>query len=259
MNGLEIEKLPEFDNHKLVNFVFDPENNLKGFIAIHRGGNSTPALGATRLWAYPSETEVLRDALRLSRLMSYKSAMAGLKYGGAKAVLMETPGALKNREKFFRAYAKRVNDLKGQFVTGTDVGVSDEDVKVMKQETPYVIGSQVDPAHYTAVGVVRGIKAALKKTFGNEKITGRSFAVQGMGKVGSRILEILYPEATAITIADIDAEKVREIKRRFPKVKVVPTEMIHSVVADVFAPCALSRAGNDNNFLSLLKKCVPNR
>jgi leucine dehydrogenase len=241
MNGTNIEDLPEFDNHKLVSFIHDPKTGLKGFIAIHRGGLNNPALGATRLWEYESETDALRDALRLSKLMSYKSALAGLKYGGAKAALMIPKGGIKNRKEFFNAYAQRINFLSGRFVTGTDVGVEDEDVREMRRETPYVIGAKVDPAYYTAIGVYNGIQAALKEKFGSEKISGRSFAIQGIGKVGMDVLKLLYKDTHKIFIADIDEKRAKLAKKLYPKVKIVPPLAIHKQEVDVFAPCALSR------------------
>src|SRR3989344_2385301 len=140
MEELEIEKFPEFDSHKLVSFMHDKNLKLHGFIAIHRGGINNPSLGATRLWKYESDTEELRDALRLSRIMSYKSAMAGIKYGGAKGVLFDSGLNQKERVEMFKSYANRINYFGGKFVTGTDVGLMQDDIKVMRKETPYEIG-----------------------------------------------------------------------------------------------------------------------
>lgn len=257
MNGLEIERFPEFDNHKFVSFVFDERAGLRGFIAMHRGGVSNPALGATRFWNYVSESEALADALRLSRLMSYKSALAGLKYGGAKAALVNGNGkGPADRAAFFTAYAQRVNYLGGKFITGTDVGVTDEDVKVMRRTTPYVIGSGVNPAYYTALGVLSGMSVALKRVFGSERVTGRSFAVQGLGKTGASIIALLYKDTQKIVIADVNADRVREAKKRFPKIKVVAPEAIHRESADVFVPCALSGVLNAKSVGELHCKIV---
>jgi len=255
-NNLEIEKLPEFDDHKLVSFVFDEKADLRGYIAIHRGGSKIPALGATRLWRYDSESDALRDALRLSRLMSYKAALAGLKYGGAKGVIIETPAAVRNRDHLFQVYAQKVHSLGGRFVTGTDVGVTDEDVKIMKKITPYVIGSQLDPAYFTAVGVVHSIQACLKRVFGSDTLTGRSFAIQGVGKTGSHLLRLIADQAKTIYVADIDSEKVKKVKWEYPSVKIVPPDRIHEQAVDVFSPSALSGALNSKSVPSLKCKIV---
>lgn len=256
MNSLAIEKLPEFDNHKLVTFIFDEKTGLRGFIAIHRNGKNMPSLGATRVWNYESETDALRDALRLSKLMSYKSALAGLPYGGAKAALMLPKGGLKSRDAFFDAYAKKIDSLEGKFITGTDVGVTDDDVKEMKKSTKFVIGSKVDPAHYTAVGVFCGIQESLRHVFGTDSIADKTFAIQGVGKTGSQLLELLYPQAKKIFIADIDSKKTKELKSKYPKISVVSPDTIHRQKVDVFAPCALSGVLNTKNVAELQCKIV---
>ncbi len=247
VRNFDFEKFEEFDNHKLVQFIFDEKTGLRGFIAIHRGGNNIPSLGATRLWKYQTEIDALRDALRLSRIMSYKSALAGLSYGGAKAVLIFSPKIKRNRQKFFVAYAKKVNALAGQFVTGADVGIEDRDVKFLRKYTPYVIGTKVDPAYYTAVGVYYGIQEALRHLIGSGDLSRRSFALQGVGKTGLQLLRLIYPTAGKIFIADIDKERIKKVKRQFKRVKVVsPTAVIRQKV-DVFAPCAVGGILNSRN------------
>ncbi len=253
---LNIEELREFDHHQVVMFLSDPGAGLRGFIAIHRGGLKHPSLGATRLWEYATETEALEDALRLSRMMSYKSALAGLKYGGAKAVLMASPAALRDREKLFRAYARKVNYLGGRFITGTDAGVEDDDMRIMREETQYIIGNRVDPARYTALGVYAGIEEALKWVFGTQKMNNRSFAIQGLGKTGAGILRMLYPKTHKIFAADIDAGKTKFAKKMFPKIKIVRPADIHRQAADVFVPCALSGALNSRSIAECKCKIV---
>lgn len=256
MNFDDLEHLAEFDAHELVSFMYDAKSGLKGFIAIHRDGMPTPALGATRLWSYESETEALRDALRLSRMMSYKSALAGLKYGGAKGVIIAPPGGIRDRKALFHAYAQRLNYFGGRFITGTDVGLTDDDILFMRKETSYVIGTRVNPAFYTAVGVCHGIRSAVERVFGSGKLSGRSFAVQGVGKTGIRIVESLYRETAKIAIADLDASRVQEVKRRFPKVKVVSPAHIHREPVDVFVPCALGGVLNPQSVAELRVKIV---
>ncbi len=256
MKDLAIEKLQEFDNHQVLSFIYDPKTELRGFIAIHRGGVTDPALGATRLWEYESEEEAIKDALRLSRLMSYKSALAGIKYGGAKAVLIASRGVPRNRKEFFRAYAQKINYFRGKFITGTDVGVNDEDIKTMRRETPYVIGTRVDSAYFTAVGVLYGIQAGLEQVFGSGKLKGRSFAIQGIGKVGYNILELLYKNTRKIFIADVDEKCVKEVRKKFPAIKIVSPSVIHKQPVDVFVPCAMSGILNSESVLELRCKIV---
>jgi len=256
MKDFDFEKLEEFDNHKLVQFIFDRTTGLRGFIAIHRVRNYKPSLGATRLWRYATEIDALKDALLLSKAMSYKSALAGLPYGGAKAVLIFSPKVKKDRRQFFTSYAKKLNDLGGKFITGTDVGVEDRDVKTMKAYTPYVIGTKVEPAFYTAVGVYYGIQEALRHFFGSKDVRGRSFALQGVGKTGLQILKMIYPAAGKIFIADIDKQKVKKAKRRFPRVKIASPASIIRQRVDVFSPCAIGGVLNSKNTTYLRAKIV---
>jgi leucine dehydrogenase len=236
---MDVSPFPEFDGHETVTYMYDRNTGLRGFVAIHRNETGHPSLGATRLWNYKNEVDALRDALRLSRLMSYKSALAGLNYGGAKATLIAGPAALVHRDAFFRSYAKNLNNLCGRFITGTDVGVTDDDIKRIRRITPYVIGVKVDPAYYTALGVHSGIQASLRSVFGSEDISGRTFAVQGVGKVGSKVIEFIQKNAKTIYVADIHPERLAAVKKMFPQVIVVAPELIHKQHVDVFVPCAL--------------------
>jgi leucine dehydrogenase len=254
---MEITNLPEFDDHELVSFISDKKTGLRGFIAIHRGGTQTrPALGATRLWNYATPIDAMRDALRLSHLMSHKSAASGFKYGGAKGVLMIPKNGIKNRNLFFKAYAQKVNIFQGGFVTGTDVGVTDDDVKIMKRITPYVIGGNVDPAYYTAIGVLEGIKTSLEHLFGSETIRGRSFAIQGVGKVGLNILKLIHKDAGEIFITDINGKNLAGTKEQFPKTHIVLPNEIHKKRIDVLVPCALSGILNGRSIAQLKCKIV---
>lgn len=236
-------QFPEFDRHTRIVSVEDESVGLKGYIAIHRA-RQAPALGATRLWTYASDDEALRDALRLSRLMSYKSALAGLPYGGAKAVLMHSPGALTDRAAFFRAYAKKVDELVGQFITGTDVGVNNTDLQVMRAHTKHVIGNGVNSAYFTALGVLGGIQESLKHVSGSPDIAGKTFAIQGIGKTGMELLKLIYSQAGKIFAADINPGRIAVVRYFFPKVQFASPAEIHTQSVDVFAPCALAGALN---------------
>lgn len=238
----KIEDLDEFDNHRFIILIDDPKTGLRGFIGVHRGGLEYPSFGATRFWTYGSELEALKDALRLSRMMSYKSALAGLPYGGAKAALIASPQALKNRSRVLRSYAQRLNYLNGRFITGTDVGMSQKDLIGMGKTTEFLVGYKANPEYFTGMGIFYSIQAALKEVFGTDEISGRNFAIQGVGKTGSQIISLLYERGAKIIVADIDKKKIQSIKKKFPKIKVVKSEEIYAQEVDVYSPCALSHS-----------------
>lgn len=256
--------LREFDSHRLIARVIDPPSQLHGFIVIHRGGNQSPALGATRLWPYSSPHSALKDALRLSRIMTYKSALSGLKYGGAKGVLIQPPAVnakqsadvRRRRRQLFYAYAEGINHLDGQFITGTDVGLSDMDLKLMSKKTSFLLGFQSQPAKYTAIGLLLGIETCLKEVFGTPEIDGRTFSLQGLGKVGSELLRRLYRRAAKIFVTDINSQRLREIKRKFPNVVIVSPDKIFNIVVDVYSPCAVSGIITSTAARSLRAKIV---
>lgn len=240
LHNFLIEDLPEFDNHKLVTFVGDNKIGLKGFIVIHRGNSGKPAFGATRYWRYHSELEALRDALRLSKTMSYKAALAGLPYGGGKGVLMEALTRPNQKKALLRAYAERVNYLGGNFITGADVGINRREVRMMRQNSPYMVGLRYDPVGWTVLGLFYAIQVCLEETLGDEGIGGRRFALQGLGKIGMGLLRKLYLKKARMVVADIDRKKAERAKKMFPKIQVVKPDKIYQQRVDVLLPCALS-------------------
>jgi len=243
LNKKELQRYPEFDNHFMVVKLFEPKVCLDGYISIHRQRQGYPALGATRLWSYSSEEDALRDSLRLARLMSYKSVLAGLPYTGAKAALIFSPNSQINRRDFFKAYASVVNELGGQFVTGTDVGVNNTDLAVMAAESKFMIGNGVDSGFYTAVGILDSILESLREVFNSEDLSARSFAIQGLGKTGGHLLKLLVKGgANNIFVTDINPRKTWYYKLRYPFIKLVNPVAIYTREADVFCPCALSHA-----------------
>ncbi len=242
-NSLNYDKLPEFDNHRLIHTIYDQKTGLKGFIAIHRGGFEKPAFGATRIWAYKSESDAIKDALELSRVMTYKSAMAGLYYGGAKAVLID-PKISSNRTQLLKAYMRYINYLNGHFITGADVGVNHKDIEIMAAYSKYIVGIRSDPVKYTVLGVYYAIGVCLKEIFGSDSIEGKTFAIQGLGKTGEGLLDLLYSKAGKIYVTDINRKRIKDIKTRYPAVEVVKLDEIYRQKVDVFSPCALSYAIN---------------
>lgn len=244
---LVLESLPEFDGHPHVSFLHNEKAGLRGYIAIHRRVGDNPSFGATRLWPYANSIDALRDALRLSRMMSYKTALAGLHYGGAKGVIIGNKISGKRREELLRSYAEEVNRLRGAFITGTDVGITQHDVALMRKESPYFAGIRANATKYTALGICYGLEVCLKELFGTETFHGRSFAIQGVGKIGSSLLRILYGKASTIYFSDTNRKTVAEIRKKFPRAKYVSPSAIHRRKVDVFCPCALSHSVNKKN------------
>ncbi|KKQ41663.1 MAG: Glu/Leu/Phe/Val dehydrogenase dimerization region [Microgenomates group bacterium GW2011_GWC1_37_8] len=246
----KIKKIKAFDNHKLVTYINDNHTGLQGFIAIHRGNSKTPAFGATRIWKYSSSLEALTDAIRLARTMSFKAALAGLKCGGAKAVIIEA-GQIGNRKELLKSYAEKVNFFGGHFITGADVGISQNDVRVLRRFSPYFVGVKADPVRFTGLGLLYAIQACVKEVFASESLDGRSFAIQGAGKIGQELLRLIYPYAKTVYITDINNTALKEVKEEFPKVKILPPFEIHKVKVDVFSPCALGDTLNKKSINEL--------
>ena len=232
-------------DHEQVVFCYEPSCGYRGIIAIH---NSVlgPALGGTRFWNYPTDTEALIDALRLSRGMTYKAAVAGLNLGGGKSVIVGDPRTA-DREAIFRAHGRFVETLKGRYITAEDVNTSPDDMEFVAMETQHVTGlhgTSGDPSPVTAFGVYRGIKAAARHRYGSDDLTGKTVTVQGVGHVGYYLCQNLASDGARLVVTDIDPEKVARIVREFGASAVGPNE-IYSVQADVYAPSALGATIND--------------
>jgi len=252
---IEVLSLLESYGHEQVLFCQDKETGLKAIIAIH----STvlgPSLGGTRMWNYATEAEALRDVLRLSRGMTYKSAISGLNLGGGKAIIIGDSRSQKS-EALFRRFGKFVDSLNGTYITAEDVGISTEDIKWVAQETKHVAGKPIemggtgDPSPVTAKGVYFGMKAAAKFAFGSDSLKGKKIAVQGVGHVGSYLVDYLAAEEAEIIITDIHEDLINAVKEKHP-VTVVGPEEIYDVEMDIYSPCALGGTINDET-LSRLK------
>jgi leucine dehydrogenase len=247
-----IRDLPEFDKHSLVTFLHDHKTGMEGFIVIHRKNKDMPSFGATRMWNYVSDLEALKDALRLSKLMSYKAALAGLKCGGAKGVIIQSPN-VKNKKEILRAYAEKLTFYKDHFITGTDVGLFQEDLKVMKEKTPNIVGFNDNSTEFTALGLYYSLQCCLEHIYDNSEIAGRTFAIQGVGKVGTELIKLIYNEAGKIYVTDINPDQIAEVVKQFPNVTPVEPADIHKLQVDVFSPCALSHSLNSKSITEL--KC----
>jgi len=253
---MEIFGLLAGHDHEQLVFCHEPSSGYRGMIAIH---NTTlgPALGGTRYWRYKSEADAIVDALRLSRGMTYKAAVAGLALGGGKAVIMADHG-LQDREAIFRAHGRFVESLKGRYITAEDVGTNPADMDYIHLETEHVVGLQGrsgDPSPVTAYGVYRGMKACAKVTFGTDSLAGKTVAVQGCGHVGYYLCHHLHQEGARLVVTDIDSEKVKRVVEEF-RARAVGLEEIYGVQAEVFAPCALGATINDTTIKQLKVQVV---
>ena len=247
----------EYDGHVRVAFCADPDSGLKAIIAIHNTSRG-PALGGCRMWPYASDDEALTDVLRLSRGMTYKSALAGLPYGGGKSVIIADPRRGKS-EALFRAMGRFVESLGGLYTIAEDVGISVSDVEVMARETQHVAGVTAggsgDPSPATAYGVFMGIRAAVKHKLGQDDMRGLTVAVQGLGHVGRHLCHYLADDGASLIVADIDQKAVQAAVRAYDARAVQPDE-IYGAAADVFAPCALGAVINDETIPQLQVQVV---
>jgi leucine dehydrogenase len=260
----DIRELPDFNSHKFVALIHDARTGLHGWIAIHNDVLG-PALGGTRMYPYPDDLTALVDVLRLSKAMTYKAALAGLKYGGGKAVLIGDPKTQKTEE-YLRAYGRKINYLNGAFITAEDVGISVADIETIAKETPYVVGRSEgihngikgsgDPSPITAIGIVYGIRAALEMVYGNDDISGKTFAIQGLGKVGFRLARLLYERGAKLIVSDVDSHMVERAVSEFRGVEVANPNEIHCQNVDVFSPCALGGILNSRTIPQLRCKIV---
>ncbi|MHA4836401.1 Leu/Phe/Val dehydrogenase [Sphingopyxis sp. MSC1_008] len=229
----------EFDNHEQVCFFSDEETGLKAIVAIHSTARG-PAAGGTRFKAYESEEAALDDALRLSRAMSYKSALAGLPVGGGKSVIMGDPARIKTRP-LLHAYGRFIDRIGQTYATGEDVGMSVADIETVNEVTPFVGGTSAgagDPSVHTAIGIVHGLRAVLKWQFERDDFAGVKVAVQGLGAVGWGVAERIHAEGARLVVSDIRKDQVERAVERFGAT-VAPIDKIHEAEVDIYAPCAL--------------------
>jgi leucine dehydrogenase len=233
----------DFDDHELVHFVTDRETGLRAIIAVH-STHLGPGAGGTRFWHYAESGEALVDALRLSRGMSYKNAMAGLKLGGGKAVILANESRTKTPE-MFAAFGRAVDSLCGRYVTAEDVGVTVADLVEVSTQTSYVSGLPVaagavggDPGPHTSYGVFLGIKAAVRRKLGKESLAGLHIAIQGAGSVAGGVARRASAEGARISITDIDEARANKLAGEIGGSVVAP-EAIMTLEADVLSPNAL--------------------
>ncbi len=265
LNANEIHKIDpvfgqlSFDNHEQIVFCNDKDTGLKAIIGVH---NSVlgPALGGTRMWNYDNEWEALNDVLRLSRGMTYKSAITGLDLGGGKAVIIGDAKKDKTPE-MMRKFGAFIQGLNGKYITAEDVGTTTQDMEAISEVTSYVTGTSVEkggagnPSPITAYGVYMGMKAAAKHQFGSENLENKKILVQGIGHVGESLVAYLTNEGAKVQIADINVARLEEVGNKFGA-KIFNGPDLYTADVDIYAPCAMGATINDQTIFKIKAKII---
>lgn len=223
---------------------------LQAIIAIHSTKRG-PAIGGCRFYHYKSMSFALKDALRLSYMMTLKAAFSDLPHGGAKAVIMK-PFSAYDREALFRSFGDFVHDMNGRYITAMDIGTTTEDMSIVAERTPHVIGSartdnvlQYDPSPFTSKGVFRGLQAAVKFKLNRSDLEGLHIAIQGAGKTAYYLAQFLYQQGATMTVCDPRPEATQRFVDEFGATVVSPEE-IYDVKCDIFSPAAIGGVINLN-------------
>ncbi len=253
---MEIVEHETNGGHELLVTCADEESGYRAVIAVHSTALG-PAVGGARFWNYASEAEAITDALRLSRGMTYKNALAGLPLGGGKSVIIGD-NRTREREKVFRAHGRFVESLGGRYITAEDVGTSPSDMEIVRRETHHVAGlldRSGDPSPVTAHGVFRAMQAASRYRWGSAELKGRRVALQGCGHVGYHLARELRDAGAHLVVADTDEERARRAAAELGAERVEPHQ-IYSAGADIFAPCALGGVLNDETIPRLAAEVI---
>ena len=264
VNSNELHKIDpvfgqlSFDNHEQIVFCNDKDTGLKAIIGIHNTVLG-PALGGTRMWKYTNEWEALNDVLRLSRGMTFKSAITGLNLGGGKAVIIGDAKADKTPEMIIK-FGEYIHSLSGKYITAEDVGTTTADMDLIRDVTPHVTGisqsrgGSGNPSPVTAYGVYMGMKAAAKYQFGTDNLSGKKVLVQGTGNVGETLIKHLTAEGALVQMTDINEARLQEIHAKYGAQ--IFTGDIYSADVDIYAPCALGATINDETVNKIQAKVI---
>jgi len=249
------------DGHEQVVFCQDPQTGLRAIIAIYSTALG-PALGGTRFYPYPTEDAALADVLNLSRAMAYKNALADLDLGGGKAVIIGDPAKHKS-EALLRAYGRFIESLGGRYITACDIGTFSDDMDVVARESRHVSGRTLlnggggDSSILTAIGVFQGMRAAAEHTWGSDSLEGRLVGVEGVGKVGHRLAGHLVEAGASVVICDVSPAAVQRVRAAHPDVEAVAGQAeLLARPLDVYAPCAMGGALNDESVAALSARIV---
>lgn len=248
-----------FNDHEQIVFCNDKDTGLKAIIGIHNTVLG-PALGGTRMWNYASEWDALNDVLRLSRGMSFKSAITGLNLGGGKAVIIGDAKTQKTPE-LMKRFGEFVHSLGGRYYTAEDVGMETADMDLVRTVTPYVTGISEEkggagnPSPITAYGVFMGMKAAAKYAYGSDNLEGKKVLVQGVGHVGEVLVEHITNEGGKVIISDINQARLEEVRDKYGATIFTGND-VYAADMDIYAPCALGATINNETLGKLKAKVI---
>ena len=252
---------PDFDDHEGVHLFSDRDSGLSAVIAVH-STNLGPAAGGVRFWHYADSAAAITDALRLSRGMSYKNAMAGLPMGGGKGVILASEPGAEVTTAQLEAFGRAIESLGGKYVTAEDVGMSEARMKIVATQTRHVSGLPVaagsaggDPGPVTAMGVYLGVKAAAKRGLGADSMQGVRVAIQGVGSVGGGLARLLAKDGAVLTLADVNAERAKALAVELGA-STVATEEILGLDTDIVSPNALGAILTEASIATLKTKVV---
>jgi leucine dehydrogenase len=226
-----------------IHLKIDSATGLVAIIAIHNT-NLGPALGGCRLRDYANINEAFLDVMRLAKGMSYKSALADLPLGGGKAVIIK-PSHIVNRERYFEAFGRFIQELNGRYITAVDIGTSPTDMDSIAHTTRFVSSTtkQGDPSPFTAAGIRYAIQAAVKFKLGKDSLKGIHIAIQGLGHVGYYLSRELHVLGARLTVCDINPLAIEKCVKEFGATEATP-DQIHMTDCDVYSPCALGATLN---------------
>jgi leucine dehydrogenase len=262
---LDVSSHFSFDKHEQVVHFEDTALGLNAIIAVHNT-NLGASLGGCRIYPYAAFDDAVNDVLRLSKGMTYKSALAGLPLGGGKAVIIGNPKTIKSPD-FMARFGEAIESLGGAYITAEDVGSTEQDMIAISKTTSYVAGLPPEhespdhvagnPSPVTAYGVYCGIKACAKNIYGSAELKGRSVAIQGLGAVGYALAEYLAGEGAKMIVADLNTTTLEKAKTQFGNlVTIGEVSTIHSSEVDIFAPCAMGASLNDQTIPDIRAKIV---
>ena len=257
MAHLKQEEIEIADYEKVVKFT-DADSGLTAIIAIHNT-DLGPGLGGTRIYPYAKFDDALTDVLRLSKGMTYKAGMAQVGLGGAKSVIIADPKTEKT-PKLLHAFAEAVNTFHGTYICAEDVGCTPKDIDVILQKTKYACGvhnlrGSGNPSAYTAWGTFQGVKSALMHLENQTSFEGKTVAIQGVGSVGRRLIDLLFWEGAQLIISDIDEDAVTRYAHQYAAKVASPDEILF-VDCDILAPCAMGGILNEKTIPNLRCKAI---
>jgi valine dehydrogenase (NAD+) len=247
--------------HEQVVFCQDEASGLRAIIGIYSTALG-PSLGGTRFYPYESEDAALADVLELSKGMAYKNALAGLDHGGGKAVIIGDPHQDKS-EALLRAYGRFIASLGGRYITACDVGTYVTDMDVVARECRWVTGRSPatggagDSSVLTSFGVFQGMRACAEHLWGSPTLRDHRVGIAGVGKVGAKLAGLLLDDGASVVVTDVSTEAIDRLRAERPQIDVVDdTDTLIREEIDIYAPCALGGALDDDTVTALTAKAV---